>query len=94
MRAQIHLQTPESPQGANEPTLVLPSTDLAVSWLPFSARATIFVGRDAERAQLEESLQSGRQFSWWLLTEAADTGKSRLALELCRDARSGKGVWP
>src|SRR5207247_1287049 len=34
-RAQSLLQTPERPQGADEPILVLPSTDPAVSWLPF-----------------------------------------------------------
>ena len=88
-RAKNHLQTPERPQAADEPTLVLPSTKPAVSWLPFSARATTFVGRDAEQAQLEGFLQSGPKFSWWLLGGAAGTGKSRLALELCRDARPG-----
>lgn len=88
-RAQSYLQTPERPQGADEPILVLPSTDPTVSWLPFSARATTFVGRDAERAQLSTFLESGGKVSWWLLTGAAGTGKSRLALELCRDARPG-----
>ena len=86
-RAQSYLQTPERPEGADEPILVLPSTDPTVSWLPFSARATTFVGRDAERAQLTAFLESGGKVSWWLLTGAAGTGKSRLALELCRDTR-------
>lgn len=88
-RAQSFLQTPDRPEGADEPILVLPSTDPTVSWLPFSSRATTFVGRDAERAQLTAFLESGRKVSWWLLTGAAGTGKSRLALELCRDARPG-----
>ena len=87
LRAQSYLQTPEPPQGIGEPTLVLPSTDPAVSWLPFSARATTFVGRDTERAQLAAFLESGGNVSWWLLTGAAGAGKSRLALELCRDFR-------
>src|SRR5258705_3181396 len=46
--AQSYLQTPGRPEGGDEPILVLPSTDPTVSWLPFSARATTFVGRDAE----------------------------------------------
>lgn len=85
--ALARLQNPVRPQGADEPILVLPSTDPSVSWLPFSARATTFVGRDAERTQLQKFLLSDRKFAWWLLTGAAGTGKSRLALELCRDAR-------
>lgn len=85
--AKSRLQSPERPQGIDEPILVLPSMDPSVSWLPFSARGTIFVGRDAERAELEGFLLSDRMFSWWLLVGAAGTGKSRLALELCRDAR-------
>jgi tetratricopeptide (TPR) repeat protein len=89
LRAQLHLETPERPQRTDEPTLVLPSADPAVSWLAFSARATPFVGRDTERGQLDGFLQSDRPFSWWLLTGAAGTGKSRLALELCRDFRPG-----
>jgi hypothetical protein len=72
IRARLHLQTPERPQSADEPILVLPSSDPAVSWLPFSARATTFVGRDAERAQLDGFLQSSGKFSRWLLTGAAD----------------------
>ncbi len=85
-RAQSFLQTPERPEGDDEPVLVVPSTDPSVSWLPFSARATGFVGRDAERERLNAFLHSNRRVSWWLLTGAAGTGKSRLALELCRDA--------
>ena len=86
-RAQSYLQSPGRPGKTEEPALVLPSTDPAVSWLPFSARATTFVGRDAERAQLEDFLHSGSKVLWWLITGQAGTGKSRLALELCRDYR-------
>lgn len=86
-RARSRLQSPERPQGPDEPILTLPSADPAISWLPFSARATALVGRDAERAALNSFLRSNERFSWWLLAGAAGAGKSRLALELCRDAR-------
>lgn len=86
-RAQLQLQTPERPEGTDEPTLILPSADPAVSWLPFSARATKLVGRNDEWRQLESFLQTSQRFSWWLLTGPAGAGKSRLALELCYDIR-------
>jgi tetratricopeptide (TPR) repeat protein len=83
LQARLRLETPARPQDANEPILLLPSTDASVSWLPFSARATTFVGRDPERAQLERFIRSDKKVAWLLLTGAAGTGKSRLALELC-----------
>lgn len=86
-RAQSYLQTPGRPEGRDEPILLLPSSDPNVSWLPFSSRATSFVGRDDERAQLDAFLESDRKITWWVLTGAAGAGKSRLALELCHDAR-------
>lgn len=86
-RARLQLETPERPEGAGEPELVLPSTDAKVSWLLFSARATTLVGRDDERAQLDRFLCADRRFLWWLLSGPAGAGKSRLALEICRDSR-------
>ena len=83
LQAKLRLQTPLRPQDADEPILLLPSTESSVSWLPFSARATALVGRDAEREQLERFVQSNHKVSWMLLVGAAGTGKSRLALELC-----------
>ena len=59
----------------------------AVSWLPFSARATVFVGRDVEREKLKRFIRSDAVVSWMLLLGAAGTGKSRLAVELCHAIR-------
>ncbi len=87
--ARSLLETPARPQGPEEPILILPDSNPAVSWLPFSARVTAFVGRDNERAELEQFLRADRKFSWSLITGAAGTGKSRLALEICRDVRLG-----
>jgi tetratricopeptide (TPR) repeat protein len=81
-RAELRLQTPERPQSSDEPILVLPCTDPAVSWLPFSSQTTTLVGRDVEQAVLADFLNSDRRFLWWLLVGAAGSGKSRLALEL------------
>lgn len=82
-QATLRLKTPARPQDGNEPILTLPSTDAAVSWLPFSARATTMVGRDIELARLKAFIESNRNFEWLLVTGAAGAGKSRLALELC-----------
>jgi tetratricopeptide (TPR) repeat protein len=83
LRAKSRLQTPRRPEDADEPILILPSTNPSVSWLPFSARATAFVGRDVELEKLNGFLRSDAVVSWMLLLGAAGTGKSRLALELC-----------
>lgn len=85
-RAKALIETPSRPQAIDEPILALPSTDAAVSWLAYSARATTLVGRDSERARLNAFLHSTDRFSWWLMTGPAGTGKSRLALEVCRHA--------
>jgi tetratricopeptide (TPR) repeat protein len=66
------------------PSLILPATDPAITWLAFSSRATRLIGRDTERSRLSEFLDSTPKFSWWVVTGAAGSGKSRLALELCR----------
>jgi hypothetical protein len=85
-QARLRLETPARPQD-NGPILLLPATDASVSWLPFSARATTLVGREVERAQLEGFLRSDQKVAWLLVTGAAGTGKSRLALELCHAIR-------
>jgi tetratricopeptide (TPR) repeat protein len=86
-RAQSLLQTPEDPRLADGPVLHLPQSDRSVSWLPFSARATTFVGRKVERDQLKSFLEAGAKFSWLLLTGAGGSGKSRLGLEFCHAMR-------
>lgn len=73
------------PQHKHNPLpLSFPVTDPAKSWLPFSSRATSLVGRDKEQSQLGKFLHSEPTFSWLLMTGDAGSGKSRLALELCR----------
>src|SRR5262245_42619546 len=68
--------------------LNVPSTDPTKAWLAYSSRATHFIGRDSERCRLAEFLDSDSKFTWWLVTGDAGSGKSRLALELCRQAES------
>jgi tetratricopeptide (TPR) repeat protein len=64
--------------------LSVPVTDPVKAWLSFSSRATSLVGRDEEQAQLQKFLNSDSTFSWLLMTGDAGSGKSRLALDLCR----------
>lgn len=68
---------------ARVPSLTLPVTDPEISWLAFSSRATMLVGRDDEMRSLFDFLNSARDFSWWLILGSAGSGKSRVALELC-----------
>lgn len=70
------------------PTLRLPVTDSEISWLAFSSRATKLVGRDDEMRELLDFLNSSDNFSWWLILGVAGSGKSRLALDLCEQAKS------
>lgn len=56
----------------------------------YTARRTEFLGRDAEMQQLQDFLTSPAPFRWWLMTGQGGVGKSRLALEFCRDARTDK----
>lgn len=76
---------PARPSEADEPPLGLPATDPSISWLAFSSRATQLVGRTDELSQLKAFINSGSRFSWHLLMGTGGTGKSRLALELCRE---------
>ncbi len=64
--------------------LSIPATDPTKAWLPFSSRATSLVGRDKEQTRLGAFLNTESKFSWLLMTGDAGSGKSRLALELCR----------
>jgi len=69
---------------ANEPALIIPSSDPAVAWLPFSARATSFVGR---RKSEPRSMSFSRPQPDSLVAHygPAGSGKSRLALELAKE---------
>lgn len=78
------------PEYSNLLPVHLPTTDPARAWLAFSSRATNLVGRDKEQADLLEFLNSESKFSWLLMTGDAGSGKSRLALELCRQV---EGEW-
>jgi tetratricopeptide (TPR) repeat protein len=88
-RARSLLEIPRRPEGTGEPILIVPATDPAVSWLPFSARAIPFSGREAEKTQLLAFIHSPARVSWMLITGAAGAGKSRLALEFCHALRPG-----
>ena len=89
---QVHLHVVDAmpsvfpERHAHIPPVHVPVTDRAIAWLAFSSRATRLVGREAECSRLLEFLNSPRRFSWWLVTGTAGSGKSRLALELCRQA--------
>ena len=45
-----------------------------------------YFGREQEKLQLRDFLISHGSFKWWLVCGAGGSGKSRLALELCRCA--------
>jgi hypothetical protein len=49
----------------------------------FRARKVPFLGRVSELQKLQAFLDSDASFSWWLITGAGGSGKSRLALEVC-----------
>lgn len=88
-RARRLLEIPRRPEAIDDPILTIPSIDPAVSWLPFSARAIPFVGRDGEKTLLQNFVNSQAKVSWMLVTGSAGAGKSRLALELCHALRPG-----
>ncbi len=64
--------------------LVIPSDDSPAALLSFASRLLTRVGREAELAELDAFLSSDQPVAWWLWTGPAGTGKSRLAVELCR----------
>jgi hypothetical protein len=72
--------------GPQEIELAIPSAESPGSILSFASTQLARVGRDEELAELGDFLGSGQRFTWWLWTGSAGTGKSRLAVELCRQA--------
>jgi tetratricopeptide (TPR) repeat protein len=64
--------------------LVIPSDDSPAALLSFASPLLTRVGREAELSELDAFLSSDQPFAWWLWTGPAGTGKSRLAVELCR----------
>ena len=49
-------------------------------------------GREGLLGELDAFRGSRRRFAWWLLTGPGGAGKSRLALQVCKDARA-EGWW-
>jgi tetratricopeptide (TPR) repeat protein len=88
LRAKSLIELPELPTGKNEPALSIPETNPKVSSLAFSARFTKFLGRKNEKDALGLFFGAKENFLWWLVTGPGGTGKSRLALELCREKRA------
>lgn len=66
--------------------LTIPSLDTVDSLLSFANTSVAYVGRGNELDELRGFLAAEAPFSWWLWTGPAGVGKSRLAVELCRDA--------
>jgi hypothetical protein len=70
--------------------LAVPALDSEKSLLSYANTSVGQIGRTQEMSDLLAFLEDEQQFSWWLWTGAAGTGKSRLAVELCR---SVSGTW-
>lgn len=73
-----------------EPALTLPNLAARQGHeFNFKSQYTTFIGRDVELAALWTfvAAQPERRFMWWMVTGPGGMGKSRLALELCQQAR-------
>jgi tetratricopeptide (TPR) repeat protein len=70
--------------------LSMPVQESADSLLSFANTAIARIGRDDELEKLRAFLDTDRPFAWWLWTGPAGVGKSRLAIELCRQV---SGTW-
>ncbi|MFD5033132.1 alpha/beta fold hydrolase [Streptomyces sp. NPDC058405] len=70
--------------------LSLPHLDSPESLLTFANTSIARVGREEELQELSDFLSTDKDFSWWLWTGSAGSGKSRLSIELCRAV---SGTW-
>lgn len=52
-----------------------------------------YFGRKKELQDLEKFLTSKEHFKWWLICGSGGSGKSRLALEFCHNARGKNDDW-
>ncbi len=68
----------------NPAALSLPQSE---SGYVYSAESVAFQGRTAEFEVLRQFCLPGKQFQWFRLSGPAGAGKSRLALQWCKDAR-------
>ena len=56
----------------------------AYSRMHYTAKYLDFIGREKERSELNDFVDAGNKFLWWMVTGEAGMGKSRLVLEwLC-----------
>lgn len=75
----------------HQPNLYLPERSTAKHYdYHYKAEYTDFVGREPELEQLRQFALTNpeRRFSWWMLTGAGGSGKSRTALRLCRQLQN------
>lgn len=70
---------------AHRARLSLPALASTDSLLSFANASIATVGREGELGELHAFLATDVPFAWWVWTGSAGVGKSRLALDLCRE---------
>lgn len=81
----INSPSVSSQKTAFHPTLTL-NQEVVSSVFPISGELK-FIGRKNEFEYLWKFLDSDEQLSWWQIAGISGSGKTRLALELCKSAR-------
>lgn len=71
----------------------LPQTGLGAETYAYSARNTVFLGRDDEFQKLAKFAHDERIFCWWLIHGSGGIGKSRLALEFALHLNTPNRKW-